>query len=170
MSPEERIRRQQILERAEGYLELGMPEHTLAALAELGPQIIDGKASYLSGEALRALDRHADAVPHFELARNAIPDDIHILLALAWCYKRTRRIDRAIEALERALEIDPGEAILYYNLACYWSLVGNRHYALRFLARALAIDGNYRDLVFDEPDFAPLRDDPDFQELVTAIV
>jgi tetratricopeptide (TPR) repeat protein len=86
-------------------------------------------------------------------------------MALAWCYKRVGRLEQAITSLERAIEIEPGEAVLHYNLACYWSLAHNPHQALRHLANALDIDGNFRDFVPSEPDFDPLRHDPQFQHL-----
>ena len=37
--------------------------------------------------------------------------------------------------------------------------------ALRYLSRALEMDANFRDMVFDEPDFNPLRHDPEFKVL-----
>jgi tetratricopeptide (TPR) repeat protein len=87
-------------------------------------------------------------------------------MALGWCYKRVGDMPKAIESLERALVIEPGEAILHYNLACYWSLARDRRQALRHLARALKIDGNFRELIADEPDFDPIRDDPLFQNIL----
>jgi hypothetical protein len=41
--------------------------------------------------------------------------------------------------------------------------------SLRYLSRALEIDTNFRDLIADEPDFNPLRHDPDFIALTGAI-
>ena len=61
--------------------------------------------------------------------------------------------------------MEPGSAILHYNLACYWSLARNQREALRYLANALNIDGNFRDFVHDEPDFDPLRSDPTFKNM-----
>ena len=58
-------------------------------------------------------------------------------LALGWCYKRTNRLAQAIDSLERALREHPDEALLHYNLACYWSLAANGPKALgRTLDRA----------------------------------
>ena len=93
-----------------------------------------------------------------------------MLLALGWCYKRTGQLAKAIEALERAVKIDSSEAILHYNLACYWSLARNRTLALRYLSQALEIDANFRDMISDEPDFNPLRHDPEFIALTSVIV
>ena len=99
-----------------------------------------------------------------------MPEDMHVSLALAWCYKRTGRLEHAIETLEFAVECDPREAILHYNLACYWCLARDRRRALRCLSRALDLDLNYLDLVPYESDFDALRDDPEFQVLTSLIV
>jgi tetratricopeptide (TPR) repeat protein len=160
-----------VLTQAEGYLELGLPASALELLCEWAARRpLDGHGYYLKGEALRSLQRHAEALAAFEQASQAMPDDFQIRLAMGWCYKRLGRLEEAIDALEQALANSPGEAILYYNLACYYSLAGEKQKAFARLARALEIDGDYRDLVGDEPDFDPVRDDPEFQRLTSIIV
>lgn len=165
-----RIRRQQILRAAEGYLELDMPDHALEALARLNPDELNNIALHLQGEALRALGRYGDAISPLKQAADGSPGDIHIWLSLGWCYKRIGRIDMAIESLEEALEADPNEAIIHYNLACYWSLARNKRNALLFLGQAFELDPNYRDKVSEESDFDGLRNDPGFLSLTTVIV
>ena len=170
MSLEKRVRRQRLIRQAEGYLELGMPQHTLAVLARWDdPPSAEPQMEYLRGEALRSLQRYEEAVAHLKRASLNIVDDVHIWLALGWCYKRTGRLDLAIESLESALESEPCEAIIYYNLACYWSLAQHKKHALSYLSRALEIDDNFRDLVHDESDFDTIRDDPDFRDLTSVI-
>ena len=152
---------------AEGYLELAMPEHALRTLQRRGSLVHgDAKGCYLMGEALREMRMYRDAIAPLRRSLELIPDDIRVCLALAWCYKRVGRLDEAIAALEHAVRIEPSEGILHYNLACYWSLARNRRRALQHLANALEIDGNFREMVGDEPDFDPLRSDPLFQSLV----
>jgi len=154
------------IEEAEGYTELGMTEHALRALQRRGALVHgDGRACYLLGETLRELARYEEALVPLERSADLIPDDIHVLLALGWCYKRTGQLGKAIDALERAVRIDHSEAVLHYNLACYWSLARNRTLALKYLSQALEIDTNFRDLVPDEADFNPLRHDPEFRQL-----
>ncbi len=165
-----RLRREWILQHAEGYLELGLPEQALELLQSQDAAQDSGRASYLRGEALRQLARYAEAIPFLERSIRLRSDEIHIYLALAWCYKRTDQLPSAIDALERALAIEPSEAILHYNLACYWCLAHNRGICLQYLARALQIDDDFRELVQDEPDFELLRDDPEFRVLVTSFV
>jgi tetratricopeptide (TPR) repeat protein len=158
------------IEEAEGYAELGMPEHALRALQKRGSLVHgNGRACYLLGETLRDLSRYEEALLPLERSADLLPDDIHVLLALGWCYKRTGQLGKAIESLEKAVRIDSSEAVLHYNLACYWSLARNRTLALRYLTRALEIDTNFRDMIGEESDFNPLRHDPEFIQLTSAI-
>lgn len=165
-----RIRRQRILQSAEGYLELELPDHALAAISRLSPEEMNGVAFHLKGEALRALGRYDEAISPLRQAADGSPGDVHIWLSLGWCYKRVNRIDMAIESLEEALEAEPNEAIVHYNLACYWSLAGNKRNALVFLAQALELDADFRDKIADESDFDAIRSDPQFRSLTTVIV
>lgn len=144
-----------------------MPGHALGALQRHGRAVHgDANGCYLMGESLRQLSRYREAIIPLNRSLDLIPDDVRVCMALGWCYKRLGRIYRAIEALEYALNVEPGEAVLHYNLACYWSLVADRRKALRYLAEALAIDGNLRELVHGEPDFDTLRSDPLFRSLI----
>ena len=166
MRSSDRIRRAKIQREAEGYLELSLPRQALGALARLGdPTDFDSYAFFLWGEALREMGRYEEALVPLGQAAEADPDNIQVWIALGWCYKRTSQLALAIEALERALSADPTEAILHYNLACYWSLAGDKPRALEHLSQSLAIDPGYRRLIDDETDFDPFRSDPDFQAL-----
>jgi Flp pilus assembly protein TadD len=114
------------------------------------------------------MERHREAVDHLRLAAEGDPTNIHVLLALGWCYKRIRRLDLAIQSLEEGLAIDPEQGIIHYNLACYWSLANNSRLAVEYLAQSIVLDPTYRDLVVKEPDFDPIRDDPDFVALTNS--
>lgn len=171
MTARNRIKTQRILREAEGYLELEMPRFALDVLLRIDdPGTHHGRLLHLRGEALRALERYDEAIVSLGRAADLSPSDIHVWLALGWCHKRKGRLDLAIEALEHAQEVEPGEALIYYNLACYWSLAANKRHVLSLLSRALAIEPDYRDLIDGEPDFDPMRDDPDFQSLTNIIV
>lgn len=183
-----RHQQQQLIRQAEGYLELGMYEHALAIAnrvaqaddllmsdAEIVADLDDqnqmlSHIAYIKGEALRSLDRYKEALVPLLAAAERSPDDIHIWMAIGWCYKRTGRLDLAIRALDAALVSDPGNALLLYNLACYWSLHGAKERALEYLSAALEIDDSYRLLTDEEPDFDPLRNDRDFLALTSVIV
>ena len=121
-------------------------------------------------DAIKGLMQSQHKIVLKDLKGGKFDDKIDVYLALGWCYKRTDRIDLAIESLERGLEIDPSQAILYYNLACYRSLLGDKHRAIEFLGEALRRDPDYRDLVPGESDFDRVRDDPEFQALLSVTV
>ena len=187
MSDASRIRRQQILREAEGCLELvnlfadhwplspqtrdGIARRAIETLQRIdNPGGLKGQILFLQGQALRHMQRYAEAVGPLRESAEYEPQNVHIRLALAWCYKRCRRLDLAIEALESGLEVDPSLAILHYNLACYWSLAGNPKVAISYLVRALDLEPNYRDMLADEADFDPIRQHPHFQALTVVIV
>ena len=187
MSDSNRLRRQQILREAEGYLDLitvfgeqwpcrpdvrdriaGRVLHTLDRIAAPGGML--GHISFLRGQAYRAMHRYSDAVVPLAIASELEPQNIHVRIALAWCYKRCRRLDLAIQALEEALEVDPAYAIIHYNLACYWSLANNVKLAVLYLSQAFELEPEYRDMVCREKDFDPIRNHPHFQSLTSVIV
>jgi len=158
------------LRHAEGYLDLGLPQQALDALLRLGDLAkSDPQALYLLGEAYRALERYPEAVPPLETAVQAGLREVPVWLALGWCYKRTARLDRAVQTMEQALILEPHAALLHYNLACYLSLAGKKDRALEHLSRALELDAQYRHLVDSESDFDPIRSDPEFQALTKAV-
>lgn len=182
----QRVRRKQLLREAEGYLDLatlfsdrwplsstlrdGLAQRTLDTLDSL--QSTSGcKAviAYLQGQALRLMERHQEAIYALEKSAELDPSNIHIWLALGWCYKRTGRLDLAIQSLEEAMSIDANQAIVYYNLACYWALASHAQHSLTYLTRAFQMDPTYRGLVAEERDFDPIRDDPRFQVLTATV-
>ena len=166
MTARHHTRSTRIQREAEGYLELNMPRQALEALDRLGdPGAFDAHALYLWGEGLRAMQRYLEALVPLERAAKMAPDNVGVRVALGWCYKRTNRLDLAIETLEKAVLAQPDEALLRYNLACYLSLAGQKRRSLRYLSQALAMDPVYRTMVDSESDFDPIRSDPEFQAL-----
>jgi Flp pilus assembly protein TadD len=160
------IRRGKIESEAEGYLELGMAQQAISALARLGESsTLDVNGSFILGESLRTLKRFDEAIMPLRRAAENGGCNIRASLALGWCYKRIGRLDLAINTLERALAMEPDEPLLRYNLACYFSLTGDKNRALRYLSQTLSVAPEYRRLVDDEPDFNPIRHDPEFQSL-----
>jgi tetratricopeptide (TPR) repeat protein len=155
------------LEAAEGYLMIDLPHQALDLLQSRADWAsMQFEASFLTGEALRALGRFREAIVPLEHATTLKPGHVGVAIALGWCYKRTHRLAQAIDALEGAARKHPGEAIVHYNLACYWSLVGNAPRALDELELALALEPELRKRIASDDDFAALRGNPDFARIV----
>jgi tetratricopeptide (TPR) repeat protein len=72
----------------------------------------------------------------------------------------------AVRVMERALDERPDHAGNLYNLACFEALAGRHEAALEHLRRSIELDPHYRGYAGDDGDFAPLRDDTRFRELV----
>jgi tetratricopeptide (TPR) repeat protein len=160
----DRIKRQ--LDEAEGYLMLNLPESALAILESRADwATMQFEASFFTGEALRSLERYREALKPLEVAAALKPHDVDVAIALGWCYKRTHRLAQAIDSLERAERHNPREALLHYNLACYWSLAGNVAKALEELTIALKLNSDLRRQIADESDFDQLRGKPEFERL-----
>jgi tetratricopeptide (TPR) repeat protein len=186
MAPLGRVRQQQLLREAEGYLELisffpeqitldpphrvCLTDRALDCLRQVhGHWSERAKLLYLKGQAYRISDRLDRAVEALERSYLLDSRNIQTCLALGWCYKRLKRLDDAIESLRSALVIDPNSALAHYNLACYFSLAGRVKPAVHHLAAALEIDGSFRDSIAGETDFDPIRDDPAFVEAISQV-
>ena len=181
--------RQRKLEAACGYLELNMPEH---ALRELG-RITDPEATpfdfyRLHGEGLRAIDRLKRRSTPTVRALAVDPEDIGVLAGMAWCYKRhgaaaqgDRGDGASLSGPSQGIDCALQPRLLFF--------AGRREVpALSWLGRALRMESSLRkqypegeggfarwgfsqfepslrERIAEEPDFDPLRNDPDFQYL-----
>ena len=180
------VQRRQKINMAEGYLDLAMAldqwplELSLRqSLADRALQNLDtiekplGYKPYilfLKGQACRTAERFTDAIHYLEQSLKLDPDNLHAFLALAWCYKRTDRMDLAIESMQSAVELDAESGIAHYNLACYCALNRQIDLALMHLSFALDLNSEFRDLVANESDFDAIRENPRFSSLTSAAV
>jgi len=156
------------LQAASGYIDLEMPDHALRALDGIKhPETTPFEFHYFRGQALRVAGRFDEALVAFSRAREERPDDLSVLMGLAWCFKRTDQLPRAISTMEEAYRAHPKVPVVLYNIACYYSLAGDKTQALSWLGRALRMDADLRKLIADESDFDPLRNDPDFQYITS---
>jgi len=66
----------------------------------------------------------------------------------------------------RGIRLDPNDEWAHYNRACAYSQLDQREDAIADLKRAIDLDPKCREKAKTDPDFAPLRSDPDVRELV----
>jgi hypothetical protein len=64
------------------------------------------------------------------------------------------------------LEAHPQYADLFYNVACCESLAGRTTDALDHLRRAIGMSERFGEFAKGDSDFDPIRDEPEFKELV----
>src|SRR5437867_5205503 len=74
--------------------------------------------------------------------------------------------DEAVKLLERALQNNPKDEKVHYVLASTLALKGERRTALEHLQLAIELNATNRIYARNDPDFEPLRDDENFQNLI----
>lgn len=158
------VQKQRAIEAAEGYLLLELPDAALRQLSifqdiEATPPAVE----QLRGEVFRQKEDFERALKHFERVPADAGNHVELRLSMAWCFKRIGRLDKAIESMKAAYRASPKTAIVLYNLACYYSLAGEKEEAMSWLGRAIRMDGSLRHRVPSESDFDPIRNDQDFQ-------
>ena len=83
---------------AEGYLELGMPDHALAELKEIEDSApVEASVQFLTGEAYRQQQRYEEAIGPLEKATRLIPAPHNkvVWLSLSDCFRRSGHEDLA---------------------------------------------------------------------------
>jgi Flp pilus assembly protein TadD len=168
LNPEKILARQLLA--AEGYVALSMPDHALRELSHI-QDVADKRyvACMLRGEALLLKKDHANALDSFREAHIERPTDLDALMRMAWCFKRIDQLQQAIDAMKLAYQFHKEVPIVLYNLACYYSLAGEKDDALSWLGRAFRMDRQLLNLIPSETDFDSLRKDVDFQHLLQLI-
>ena len=86
--------------------------------------------------------------------------------SLVYEHFRARDYARCEELLDQIIELDPGSAVAYYNLACVHSRLGRPANAIECLKTAVRKGyGNFRQMVRD-PDLAAIRSEEQYKQLV----
>jgi TolB-like protein/Flp pilus assembly protein TadD len=97
------------------------------------------------------------------LLRN--PDDARGRLFYAIALSRIGKREQALAEGLKTVEGSSGDCLILYNLACFFSEMGERQKALETLRAA--VQSGYQDFGWmqNDPDLTSLRDEPAFQEL-----
>ncbi len=86
------------------------------------------------------------------------PDDVQWMVSFAYAVRRANSIEAAKEILLEAEQKFPKEAIIKYNLACYFCQLGNLESAREYLKRTFEINPNWRLQALEDEDLKPLWD------------
>jgi len=73
----------------------------------------------------------------------------------------------AMEIMAEANERFPHTSMILYNLACFECLSGLSTESINHLRQAIKLDSSMRELAKNDSDFGPIRDMPEFADLVS---
>ncbi len=130
------------------------------------------EARYFAAQTYSALSKTEEALVAYRLALREIerhvelnPDDAGAYTMGAVSLIRVGERKAGLEWASRALEIDPGDARIQYNVACLFALEGETGKAIECLEAAVKAGFAHREWVEKDPDLDSLRDDPRFKAL-----
>src|SRR5205823_6844446 len=86
------------------------------------------------------------------------PDDIQWTISLAYATRRALSIQAAKGILLNGEPKFPKEAVIKYNLACYFCQTGDIKTAKSYLKKAFEIDLNWRVAALEDADLQPIWD------------
>jgi len=97
------------------------------------------------------------------------PNYVDALQILGDHYTQRGRINEGLKVDERLARLEPANPLVFYNLACSYSLAGGFDRAANALEKALEL--GYRDFEWlaKDPDLKPLRGHPAFDDLKAKI-
>ena len=117
----------------------------------------EAEAESTERRALRLTEKHVELHP----------DDARAWYLGATILVRMRDNKRGFEWARRALEIDPEEMSILYNVACVYSLLGRTEEALSCLGKVMEHGTFYKNWAAKDSDLDALRSDPRFQALLS---
>ena len=93
------------------------------------------------------------------------PEYVEALQLLGDHYTQRGQFDQGLKVDERLSRLEPGNPLVFYNLACSYSLTGNVEGAARALEEAIQL--GYRDFKWlaKDPDLRTLRKHPLFRPI-----
>lgn len=135
----------------------------------------DYQARFFAAQSYASLGRAAEAEAAYRRAAQVADDHLVLnpddprawtMCAVALC--RTGRPEQGLACAQRAVEVDPEDAGVCYNVACLYALEGRIEDALRCLEDAFRHGFGDRAWIEHDPDLERLRGEPRFQALLAS--
>ena len=138
---------------AQGYLELGMAEEALAEL----DRVPEADRNHKDVEQLRVYvlmraRRWPEALAACEALRAHSPDLSLGYIHGAFCLHELGRTVEAMKLLQEGPVSLLHEPVYYYNLGCYYAVLGNPEEAQSCLRTSFSMDEKFREIARYDPD------------------
>lgn len=92
------------------------------------------------------------------------PVNLEFLLNRSHALIKIKKYKDAIRDCDQVISIDSNNALAYYNKGCATASISSEE-AISLIAKAINLDGMYKERAKDDPDLEKLRRNPDFRKL-----
>ncbi|MFW9773070.1 MAG: tetratricopeptide repeat protein [Candidatus Thorarchaeota archaeon] len=113
------------------------------------------------------LKRRDEAWKLIESVLRSNPDLILALHNKCALLIKERRIDEALEIIERLGRLDPNYPFIYYLMAKINIIQGDRESSLKNLVKAVNIDSTLKKFITETPEFEELKELKEFNDLIS---
>jgi len=94
------------------------------------------------------------------------PDDGRAHMFYAITLAQSERIEDAKVEGAKAIQLSPGDPLMLYNAACFYSRLGEKPMALQMLHNAIAAGYEFYEWITRDPDLENIRNEPEYVELM----
>jgi tetratricopeptide (TPR) repeat protein len=150
------------VQRAHELFKQGRAKEALALLRPLLQRKgeVHGDVYALAAACLGAEGEYAEAAQVDRMRCEAEPRNPQAWNSLGYDLFHADDLDNALEAFERAIELEPNRASTYFNLARIAARMGDKSKAIEHFARAVELQPDLQDRLDEDPDLRPFKDDP----------
>lgn len=144
---------------ASGFAELGLYQEAVEELEDLPESSRDDilvLATWL--QVYQCWGKWSEAAAIAERLIQKEPAAADWYIALGFAVRRAQSLAAAEVILSAALQKFPANATIHFNLACYYTQLGDLDKARRYLQRAIAIDDSFKKVALTDPDLRALRE------------
>jgi tetratricopeptide (TPR) repeat protein len=106
------------------------------------------------------------AVQMFPRYLSLHPDDARAHIIFATALVRLERVDEGKIKAARAIELSPNDPLMFYNVACFYSTVGDKPRAIESLKHAVSAGYGFYEWIKRDPDLDAIRLEPEYIELM----
>ncbi|HEX6574885.1 MAG TPA: tetratricopeptide repeat protein, partial [Gemmatimonadaceae bacterium] len=136
-------------------------------------RVDDYQALIFAGIVYKALGRPEEeqkandrALTSIDRALGLNPNDSRALyLGANVLYDRGETV-KSEEWIRRAVQSDPTNPLMLYNVGCFYAVIGKKDLSLDHLESAVEMGMRNIDWLVSDPDLTPVREDPRFQALI----
>jgi tetratricopeptide (TPR) repeat protein len=116
----------------------------------------EGNKSFKEERIDEAISNYKKALHHNKTLKEAI-------INLSTAYIKKLNFDEALETLNMGIALDSTNPHIYYNYACYYSLIGQPKASMKKLQEAIRLGFTNFKQIETDPDLEILRQSPDFK-------